>query len=137
MSYVLDASVLASYLLRGPAGEGWKRLSAAGVRPAAPDWAYIEISSALWKAVRKGLDADEAVGLLTQLRRLAIDWHPAEPLVPRAFSLAVKTGCTPYDGIYLALAFTLNGTLVTADRKLIDYAKSYPGLAISWEDLDV
>jgi predicted nucleic acid-binding protein len=47
-----------------------------------------------------------------------LEVHAVMPLVEPAFDIAVGTGRTVYDSIYLALAVALGCKLVTADQKL-------------------
>jgi predicted nucleic acid-binding protein len=52
--------------------------------------------------------------------------HAVVPLLEPAYEIAVVTGRTVYDGVYLALASALGCRLVTADRKLYNALQGGP-----------
>ena len=58
----------------------------------------------------------QARSALDSIRRLPIQLHPIEPLLPRIWEL--KDTITVYDAWYVALAERLGAVLVTADRRL-------------------
>ena len=53
-----------------------------------------------------------------QIKASAFEVHPITTLIEPAFEIALATGRTVYDSIYLALATALDCKLVTADKKL-------------------
>ena len=55
-----------------------------------------------------------------------------------ALEIAVRTGRTVYDSLYVALAVQLDGRLVTADEKLYNALKDGPlGARILWVEDDL
>jgi predicted nucleic acid-binding protein len=84
-----------------------------------PDLFYVEIASAIWKAVRVGrvsrAFADRALVLLTQRKFTTI---PSLKLLAQAFEIATDHGRTVYDSLYVALAVQTNSHLITADERL-------------------
>lgn len=84
-----------------------------------PDLFYVEIASAIWKAVRVGriprAFADEALQLLTQREFATV---PSLKLLDSAFPIAIAHGRTVYDSLYVALAMQIQTQLITADERL-------------------
>jgi predicted nucleic acid-binding protein len=126
--YIVDASVAAKWLLPGPAEpfqqqavrllEHWTN---GEDRLVVPDFFWIEISNVLWKAIKLGRCTREtAEAALASLRRYDIPVLPALPLVESALEKAIAHGRTVYDSIYLALAVSVGGQVVTADEKLVN-----------------
>lgn len=115
---VVDASVVANALIDpGTAGVIARSVLRAENDIAAPDLVDVETLSALrghWLANR----------ITDRLFRTAIDdlvllpivRHPARRFLARTYQL--RANLTPYDALYVALAETLDCTLVTSDRRL-------------------
>ena len=84
-----------------------------------PDLFYVEIASAIWKAVRVGriprAFGDQALVLLTQREFPTV---PSLKLLDKAFQIATAHGRTVYDCLYVALAVQTNSQLITADERL-------------------
>jgi predicted nucleic acid-binding protein len=63
----------------------------------------------------------------------ALETHPVTRLIEPAFDIALATGRTVYDSIYLALATALSCQLVTADKRLFNALHSGPfGKDVLW-----
>ena len=122
---VIDASVAFKWLvpeMGSDAAAAW----IAQTELLAPSLIYAEVGNALWKLVRRGEFSEE--GAAEQLARLptlvnAID---DEPLVPRAFELAVALQHPVYDCIYLALAESIEDVVLTADARFIAAVRGSP-----------
>ena len=84
-----------------------------------PDLFYVEIASAIWKAVRVGrvprAFGDQALVLLTQREFTTV---PSIKLLDSAFQIATAYGRSVYDSLYVALAVQTNSQLITADERL-------------------
>jgi predicted nucleic acid-binding protein len=82
-----------------------------------PHLAIIETISVLRGLVRASkLSESRAEGALVDLVELPFIRHPHEPLLERIWQL--RTNLTAYDAAYVALAETLDATLLTCDRRL-------------------
>ena len=85
----------------------------------APEVLLLEFDSVLCRRVRRGesslTDAEDA---RSRLRLIPVSLHRNQALLDEAFAAAARTGCTPYDCLYVALAARLGGKMVTADQKL-------------------
>jgi predicted nucleic acid-binding protein len=89
------------------------------IRFVVPDFFYVEIANAIWKAVRVGrvprTFGDQALALLTQREFPTV---PSLKLVDHAFQIAADYGRTVYDSLYVALAVQAKTHLITADERL-------------------
>ena len=84
-----------------------------------PDLFYVEIASAIWKAVRVGrvprAFGDQALVLLAQREFATV---PSLKLLDSAFQIATAYGRSVYDSLYVALAMQIQTQLITADERL-------------------
>ena len=124
---VVDASVAVKWYVTEPlTAEALRVLN--GTDPLhAPDFLDPEVANILWKKVRKGdITRARADAILADLASAPIARTPDAGLVGPAFDLAVQTGRTVYDCLYLALAVRLNGRMVTADDRLVNALANTP-----------
>ncbi len=125
---VVDASVAAKWFLPGDSeilgDEAFallEKYERDEVRFIVPDLFYVEIGSAIWKAVRLGRFArasgEEALLSLTQR-----EFHTVASLklLDSAFQIATDYGRTIYDCLYVALAVQSETQLITADERLVN-----------------
>ncbi len=132
---VVDASVAVKWFLQG---DGESLMSEAlallnayeqqKIQIVVPDLFSVEITSAIWKAVRVGRIAraigDQAVKLLLEREFPTV---PSVKLLDQAFQIATDHGRTVYDCLYVALAVQINTQLITADERLANaLAARYP-----------
>jgi len=115
---VLDASALLELILDTPIGQvvaGRIADPAEGLH--VPHLADIEVVQAVRRYVREGeIDAHAGETALDDLRALDLQRHAHEPLLERVWEL--RQNLTAYDAVYVALAETLDGILLTCDRRL-------------------
>jgi predicted nucleic acid-binding protein len=127
---VIDASVAVKWVLPEDDAPAALRLLDEGGEFLAPELLAAEVSSAVLKKVRRGLlRAADGPGLVAALLQAPVRTVPTRDLVPAAFPLALRLGCSLYDGVYLALAVAADADLVTADGKLLRAAKTWPPLS--------
>ena len=103
----------------------------------APELLLAEASNILWKKVRAvELTRGEAERIAADIGLADITIHPMAPLFESALRLALETGRSAYDSMYLALAETLSTRVVTADRRLYNALQGGPhaGLVLWVED---
>jgi predicted nucleic acid-binding protein len=75
--------------------------------------------------MRRGLlDRSQAEAMVARLPRLLTDVAPSDALAAAAFELAADHGFSAYDAAYLALAEATNTTVLTADLRLADRART-------------
>jgi predicted nucleic acid-binding protein len=89
------------------------------IRFVVPDLFYVEIASAIWKAVRAGRVSrafgDHALALLIQRQFPTV---PSLKLLDRAFQIAADYRRTVYECLYVSLAIDSQAPLITADERL-------------------
>ncbi len=123
---VLDASVAAKWFLRpeeeplsSEASALLQSYGAGEIRLIVPDLFWAETGNLLWKAVRHGRCArEQAEYALESLRELNLSTTPSVELFELAFTIALDSGRTVYDSLYVALAVQSKGQFVTADERL-------------------
>jgi len=90
------------------------------VRLIVPDFFWAEFGNVLWKAVRKRRVSEEAAReAVEQTRQLGIAATPTEGLLEQALSIALASGQTVYDSLYVALAVHMDAEMITADERLV------------------
>ena len=93
----------------------------------APDLIATEVVNALWRRERQvGVAPLDLPGAIAVLTVGAIRLRPATELLAVAVELARRVGRSVPECLYLALAVDADGTLVTADRRLVDRLKPTP-----------
>ncbi len=117
---VVDASVAVKWFVPEIYSAEALRLLDAGVRRHIPVLLHTEVGQTIWKKVyqRKEIVPADGRSILRGLMVTPLEVHAVIPLVESAFDIALDTGRTVYDSIYLALAVALGCKLVTADQKL-------------------
>lgn len=95
-----------------------------------PDLFFAEITNVLTLQTRLGkprLLAEQAYAALQYLRLLPFAVTGNHALGPRALELAMLHRLNGYDAIYVALAEKFDLPFITADNKLVNALKGYPG----------
>ncbi len=115
---VLDASVVAELVVRGPS---WRAAAERVLRDGgelhAPHLVDLEVTSVLRRSVAADtMTVDAAAEALEILRDLVLLRHAHDVLLPRVWAL--HPNLTPYDAAYVALAEALNAPLLTFDARL-------------------
>lgn len=112
---VVDASVVVDLICDFPAAEGYREMLASADAVAAPAHLDAEVLSALGRLQRAGqlTRGAERVDALTMFG--ASRW-PLRPLVAPAWALIDRIATR--DALYVALAASLNATLITTDGRL-------------------
>ena len=124
---VVDASAVAAAFFQEAHAERARALLVSGRKMHAPDLLYAELAHVIWKRRRRGeIDQDEAGRLLGDFLRLPLDVTPCSDLAEPALQLALETGRTVYDCMYLALAVTTRTVLFTADKRLVNALADTP-----------
>jgi predicted nucleic acid-binding protein len=122
-SVVVDASVLIrAGVEREPQARIWTDAVETGrARGHVPELAYAEVASALTQSVRAGtVKPQDAREILVGLVALPLRSHRQAALAAASLTIALEEGLSTYDASYVALARSLEATLVTADRRLAE-----------------
>jgi predicted nucleic acid-binding protein len=126
-AFVVDASVVLKWFVPEIHSEAARRLLSAEHEFMSPDLLFPEIGNVIWKKVRRGeLTADEGEKLTADVSRVAVETVATRGLMVDAHALAITTGLTVYDAMYLALAVRLETALITADEKLARTVAAHP-----------
>lgn len=125
-SWVLDASVavkafLPDEELAEDASEFLEALEVGLIRTIyIPEHFYAECANVLWKStVRYRLSPELAIQKLEGLSDLSFSVVTSNDIRIDALRLAVVTGISVYDALYVSLARSLRLPLITADAKLL------------------
>ncbi len=122
---VVDASALSAFILKEP---GWEALSKYLTYSTSVDHVVKEVSNAIWKAykVRNLIGKDIAIKLYKILKSMIntnVILEPEEVFMDKAFEIALETGLTVYDSLYVALALERKLPLLTLDERQGKVAK--------------
>jgi predicted nucleic acid-binding protein len=125
VTLVIDTSVAIKWVVPEAGSDAADLLLAGDHTLEAPELLATEAANTLWKkSVRGELSARQAREALDVLLHGGLAWHQTTALLPRALDLARLSRHPVYDCVYLALAETLDGTLVTADESLLRVARA-------------
>ncbi|MGH9188867.1 MAG: type II toxin-antitoxin system VapC family toxin [Acidimicrobiales bacterium] len=114
---VVDASVIVSALADGGPDGRNVRARVSGEHLAAPEVIDLEVVSAFRRLCSAGrLDGDRAEAAIADLQELRIQRVPHRSLLERCWEL--RETMTVYDASYVALAESLQATLLTGDQRL-------------------
>lgn len=127
---VFDASAVLELLLVTPAAQRLSdRLRAPGADLHLPALCDVDVGSALRRLlINRTISTQRAADALTDYADLPATRHGHLALLDRALDL--RTNVSFYDAIYVVLAEQLEATLVTADRRLANAAKSHSVAAV-------
>jgi len=124
---VVDASVAAKWFFPEEHSQAAKRLFSRRCQLIAPDLLAAEFGNLTWKRVRRReLTPDDASSLILDFFRLPLSLISSGPLLPIALDMAIDTGCSVYDCLYLALALNQDAVLVTADQRFANTLANSP-----------
>jgi len=126
---VVDASALAKLLLRE---EGWRLVhqSLAEEQAMTVDHALKEVLNAVWKAARicglipRRLALEKEALLHTMVERGVLRVEDERRYLREAFRIALDTGLTVYDSLYIAQAMAHRAPLLTCDTRQAEAAAS-------------
>lgn len=123
--FVVDASVAIKWFVPEKGSIEAIKLLHSGCRLFAPDIIRPEVGNIIWKLyTRRLLTGDEAIGIIENFLSSPIEICGSDSLLPSAFEIAIATGRTVYDSLYLALAVEQNSVMITADRRLANALKN-------------
>ena len=122
---VLDASFLVKLVLEEEGSREARNLAKHWIRQneilSTLDIALAEALNAIWKHASRIRDLDEAkaVGSMKDLIRIwmLLEVHSSATVAEDAFRLALETGLTVYDSLYIELARSMGAKLATFDTR--------------------
>ena len=125
--FVVDASVVVKWFVPEVRSEAARRWLTGSHEYLAPDLLLPEAANAVWtKVQRRELTAVEAQRLIVDLSRVGIETVTMQALLPDAAALALNTGVTVYDAMYLALAVRLDTEVISDDDRLTRRLAGHP-----------
>jgi len=131
---VVDASVATKWLVAETLTDEALAILGSDNELVAPDLFPIEIGNVLWKKVRAAeLTAEQAVERFEGLGKMGLRIVATGSIQSQAIQLAIETGRTVYDSLYLALAIAEECGLVTADERFVNALRGTPHASrVSW-----
>lgn len=131
---VVDASVAVKWFLPEPHAEAAQRVLKGRGPLLAPDLIWAEVGNVLWKKVQRGeITPEAACAMLADFKHFPLQTFSVKTLLDSAWELATRLRHSVYDSLYLALAISRNGRLVTADLQLFNALKGGPfATALTW-----
>ncbi len=128
--FVIDPSVVIKWFVPEVHTDAARRWLESSHEYVSPDLLFPEAGNVIWKKVRRGeLTAGEGQRLAGDLAGIAVEVIAMRGLLPDAHSLALSTGLTVYDAMYVTLAVRLDTQVITADNRLIRTLVSHPLIA--------
>ena len=128
-SYIVDASVVADFLVSGVYTANAKGLirsvGDSQTTIFVPGFCLVECTNVLWKRVRsQDISQEQAETLADDLLMLPLSIVSVDTLFRRALQIGVAHQLAIYDSIYIALAEKYNYPLITADVRQEAAAKT-------------
>ena len=118
---VVDASVALKWFVPENHHEAALRLLDSNYELLSPDLLTAEFGNVVWKKVRRReMSPREARLMLKLFSAVSIEVVNCARIIEPALELALTTGRTVYDCLYLSLAIVRDCRLVTADRKFFN-----------------
>jgi predicted nucleic acid-binding protein len=118
---VVDANVVTKWFIPERLSEEAVRLLDERHELAVPDLVWPEVGNVLWKKTRAGeLSREEAARIVQALDALPLTVFPSRNVLEAALEIALASGRSVYDSIYVALAVALGCPLITADERLVN-----------------
>jgi predicted nucleic acid-binding protein len=118
---VVDASVVARAFFNDAKSELARELMTSGAILIAPELLLWEMANvAATRVLRAGADPAQCREAVETLTDFIDEFVGGASLAVGAYRLALETGCSAYDGAYLALAQMRQIKLVTADFRFAD-----------------
>jgi len=132
--FVVDASVIAKWFVPERHSDDAARLLDDQHELASPDLMWAEIGNVLGKKSRAGqVTGREAARIIRALDDFPVTVFPSRLVLEGALEIALGTGRSVYDSVYLALAIALDCRLVTADERFANALADGPlGRHVLW-----
>ena len=128
--FVVDASLVVKWFVPEVHSEAARRWLDTSHDYIAPDLVFPESGNAIWKKIRRGeLSKDEGQQLVGDISVVGVEAVSMRALLPDAHALAVATGVTVYDAMYLTLAVRLETQVITGDDRFARKLAEHPLLA--------
>jgi predicted nucleic acid-binding protein len=118
---VVDANIVAKWFVPEERSEAARAVLDGGHDLAVPDLLWAELSNLLWKKTRAGeISRAEGSRIIQALAACPMTVYPSSALSAGAYEIALETGRSVYDALYLALAVALDCQMITADDRFVN-----------------
>ena len=124
MTLVVDSSVAVKWYVPEDLTEAAIKFKewavVGGHRLYAPEYFLVEVAAVLWKkaGILKQISVDEAGEIFREMGGAGVNLAEDRILLEEALGIALASGVTVYDSLYLSLAGKTGTCFVTADTKL-------------------
>lgn len=120
-SYIVDASVVAEFIIGGPYTSNARVLfkgALAGDLFSVPELCLAECTNVIWKMVRfRGMQPDQAITALRNLTALPLKRAATKSVLGAGLAIGLKHDLSVYDSLYIALALRTGNVFVSIDSK--------------------
>jgi len=121
MSWIVDSSVAVKWIAPEVGQEAAIDLINQERELVAPEFILVEVGNIIGKKVRHGeLSKEQGVEGIGLIPRIVQRFIPDELLADRALAIALDTDHPVYDWLYVARAEHADGTVVSADERLVN-----------------
>lgn len=137
--FVVDSSIAAKWFLTEEYTDVSLKLLDPDFELHVPSIFFLEIDNILCKKIRRNeLSNQESQKVRNGIREMPFYVHSFEDVLEPAYEIAIRTGASIYDCIFLAVALIGDFMVVTADRRFFEnILKSQYSKHIIWiEDLE-
>ena len=126
--FVVDASIGVKWLVEEVHSAEASMIMAPNLRLHVPSLFFTEVAQTLWKKVhqRREITIEDGREIFERLLVLPLVRHPVDLLFESSFEVALQSGRTVYDSVYLALAKMNGWKFVTADERLFNALRGGP-----------
>jgi len=116
--YVVDSSVVVKWFFKEEFSDIALRLFDKSDELHVPDFMLLELDNVVCKRIRRReIDQKEGDIIRKSIRHFPLNKHDFKLLLDSSYQIANRTRSSIYDCLYVALAITIDGKLVTADKR--------------------
>ena len=124
-TYVVDACVAIKWFVPEIHKEAARRLRNPSYQLHVPNLFLVEFGNIVCKKLRrKEINLEVGNLIISQVQNASLEWHQDDLLFLKAFEIANQTDRSLYDCLYLSLAISLEGKMVTADLRFYNALKN-------------
>ncbi len=124
-TYVLDSCVAIKWYFPERHKEAAERLLNSAYHLHVPHLFLLEFINVVCKKRRRGdISKEESDFAINEIQQVPLKWHDDRAVLTKAYDIANEMQRSLYDCLYLSLAISLDGEMVTADLKFYEALKT-------------
>ncbi|MEK8019013.1 MAG: type II toxin-antitoxin system VapC family toxin [Candidatus Parabeggiatoa sp.] len=124
-TYVLDSCVAIKWYFPEIHKEAAERLLNSAYHLHVPHLFLLEFINVVCKKRRRGdISKEESDFAINEIQQVPLKWHDDRAVLTKAYDIANEMQRSLYDCLYLSLAISLDGEMVTADLKFYEALKT-------------